>query len=141
MTMLKSTIGLNAFMKDKMMTGLDEKKVNYAPAYVVGIYPGLVETAKKLGYALALHGSVARDLDLVAVPWTDEAAKPEELLKAICDTFDLETNNKMGLPDQRPHGRLSWSIPLWWGAYIDLSVYPPNAKADLPGAGDKSDVK
>lgn len=107
------------------MPGLDEKKPTYAPAYMVGIYPALVTIAKEHGYALALHGSLQRDLDLIAVPWVSEASEPEALLNALCVEFDTPTNNKDRKPDIRPHGRLSWSIPLWWGAYIDLSIMPP----------------
>lgn len=114
------------------VAGLDEKKPTYAPAYVVGIYPALAEKARGLGYALALHGSLKRDLDLIAVPWTDDASDPDALLAAMMATFDVSTNNPMGLPEAKPHGRMCWTIPLWWGAYIDLAVMPrtmtPNAE-------------
>lgn len=105
------------------MAGLNEKKPTYAPAYIVGVYPALAERARTLGYALALHGSIQRDLDLVAVPWVDGAADPVQLLAALCEEFDL-TVPPVGDPEIKPHGRLAWSIPLWWGAYIDLSVVP-----------------
>jgi hypothetical protein len=107
------------------MAGLDTKKATYAPAYTVGIYPELANTAKANGYALALHGSLQRDLDLIAVPWTDEAIAPLELVKKLCQCFDVEPNHDLTKPEARPHGRLGWSIPLWWGAYLDLSVMPP----------------
>lgn len=31
------------------------------------------EVARGCGYAIGLHGSMKRDVDLIAVPWTDEA--------------------------------------------------------------------
>lgn len=107
------------------MAGLDEKKPTYAPAYMVGIYPALATKAKVLGYALALHGSLQRDLDVIAVPWTNDAVSPEELVTALCEEFDVSPNHDINKPEAKPHGRLAWSIPLWWGAYIDLSVIPP----------------
>lgn len=53
----------------------DAPKPPPSPAAVYAhLYPSLVVDARELGYALALHGSMARDLDLVAIPWTDDAA-------------------------------------------------------------------
>lgn len=34
------------------------------------IYHGLCDVARARGYALAIHGTVTSDLDLIAVPWT-----------------------------------------------------------------------
>lgn len=115
------------------MATLDKKKPTYAPAYMVGIYPELAAEAIRLGYALALHGSLQRDLDLIAVPWTEQAVPPDELVSSLCGIFDVEPNHPIGSPQVRPHGRLSWSIPLWWGAYLDLSVMP---RQERPACGD-----
>lgn len=43
------------------------------------IYPGLCDIARANGYALAIHGSVTSDLDLIACPWTSEAISAEDL--------------------------------------------------------------
>lgn len=71
------------------------------PLGYVSLLPALTRAAKSNGYALAVHGSMRRDLDLVAVPWPG--------------TQD---------PAQKPHGRLAWAIHLGGGPYIDLSVMP-----------------
>lgn len=104
------------------MSGLEEKSQLYAPAYAAGIYPQLAEKAKDLGYALAIHGSLNRDLDIVAIPWVDNAVDPIVLIKELCDIFHIEPNHDINKPEVKPHGRLAWSLPLWWGAYIDISV-------------------
>lgn len=84
------------------------------------------------GYALAVHGSEMRDLDLIAVPWTDEATDAEALIEKIVAL----TGGRIGdRPDeQRPHGRRAWSIHLnnehTLGnfkpvlPYLDISVMP-----------------
>jgi hypothetical protein len=84
------------------------------------------------GYALALHGSMSRDLDLIAIPWTEDADDPEKLLRAI-DRFVMEKANitrkghKIGQfkETKEPHGRLAYSIYIGFeGNYLDLSIMP-----------------
>jgi hypothetical protein len=55
------------------------KPPNIAPAYVT-LYPGMCELARECGYALAIHGSLATDMDCIAVAWTDEAVGVEVLI-------------------------------------------------------------
>ena len=49
----------------------------------LGLLPTIREAARELGYAIGLHGSLARDFDIIAVPWTEDAAHPDDLAKAI----------------------------------------------------------
>lgn len=83
--------------------------------------PIMREVARQLGYALAVHGSETYDFDVIAVPWIEDAKSPAELAEALriaVDGFiDPQTN-----PIQKPHGRLSYTIVIGGGAYIDLAV-------------------
>ena len=47
------------------------------------MYPGLCDIARAKGYALAIHGTVTSDLDLIACPWTDEACSAEDLMHTL----------------------------------------------------------
>lgn len=93
--------------------------------------PKIREAAKGLGYAIAIHGTMTRDFDLLAVPWVEEAASAEELVAMIRDTvsgFVIGDVNMHGeveaRPTCQPHGRRSWNI-CWGGRpLIDLSVMP-----------------
>jgi hypothetical protein len=104
-------------------------------------YSHLIPIARECGYALGLHGSMQRDLDLIAVPWTDEAKDAYDLVcairDAVCghiiDEWDFvscrdEEDFKKRNPTIKPHGRLVWDIQLGGGIYIDLSVFPKNDK-------------
>lgn len=97
------------------------------------------EEAKRLGYALAVHGSLIRDIDLVACPWTTDAVPARELadaLQAVAEKVHGFALNKdmigsanppyfeEGAPGGKPHGRLCWSFWLNSKSYIDLSVMP-----------------
>lgn len=96
------------------------------------IIPKIRADAKRLGYAIAIHGTMTRDLDLLAVPWIEGAVEPVELVRmiAVCVGGYIVGNkvDERGYmadePTKQPHGRLSWNI-CWGGkAFIDLSVMP-----------------
>jgi hypothetical protein len=103
------------------------KDPTFAPAYVV-FYPMLAEVAREHGYALAVHGSIVSDFDLVAIPWTDDAASVSELIAGISsyasrvftDMFPNATT--IHGPEKKPHGRIAFLIALGNGASIDLSI-------------------
>ena len=107
------------------------KTANIAPAYA-GLYAGLCEVAREHGYALAIHGSLANDMDVVAIPWTDEAVAPAALAEALWNRVKWLTHQTEFpyQPDSRPHGRLTWFFPLLQAppsegrSGIDLSVMP-----------------
>ena len=63
------------------------KPANRAPFFAC-IYHGLCDIARKHGYALAIHGTVTTDLDLIAIPWTDEAVESKILKNALMDHID-----------------------------------------------------
>lgn len=104
--------------------------ISYA-AECLAQYTALIEplrkVARRLGYALAVHGSLAKDIDLIAVPWTNEAVDAEVLVVAFTNlvrAFNGLGNHQGGEHDLKPHGRRAWVISLPGGTYIDLSVMP-----------------
>lgn len=97
-----------------------------APWYVMA-YTKLERVAWRHGYCLALHGSMARDLDLLAIPWTDDADSPEKLVEAVRKFVVAQENIKLkiGKPTEKPHGRQAYVVPIGHdGHYIDLSIMP-----------------
>jgi hypothetical protein len=115
---------------------VNDKPVDTRAAAFAWMIPHITQVARKFGYAIGLHGSMARDLDIIAVPWTDSAAPAEALIEAIRDAvggnirndertkgneWDESTRN----PCSKPHGRRAWSIYFSGHRfYIDLSVMP-----------------
>ena len=93
------------------------------------VYTTLVSKAKELGYALPIHGSVSRDLDVVAIPWTKDACDLDELI--------IELTNACGgfascWITSKPHHRWAWIIYLGEGAYVDMSLFAiQSTKFDL----------
>lgn len=122
------------------------KPATRAPFFAC-LYHVLCDVARARGYALTIHGTVTTDLDLVAIPWTDEAVPAEELKDALmahigaCGYADLLRQDGLseelvqqvmarkqpGTEDTdtvKPHGRLAWNLYLYGGAKVDLSVMP-----------------
>lgn len=99
-----------------------------APWYVMA-YTKLDRIAWRHGYALTLHGSMARDLDIVAIPWTKDAADPQKLLLAI-RAFIIDGAKDVKISKnfhahKKPHGRLAYNFPIGHdGHYLDISIMP-----------------
>lgn len=52
------------------MAGIEQPKLTHAKPQLYAFYfLKLKEIAKELGYNLVIDGSMARDLDLIAIPW------------------------------------------------------------------------
>lgn len=81
--------------------------------------------AEQEGYAIAIHGSLTRDFDLVAIPWTKDCSKPITLLTRLC--FNTAWKMQHETPTHREHGRLVWSLireEFGDPRFIDFSVMP-----------------
>ncbi len=131
---------------------IDENAVKLArrtrKAYNRLIAP-LREIAQANGYALAVHGSLARDIDLIAAPWTDGAVEAHVLAEAIgrkaaeiigyawINPRESDDYFLAGCPGGKPHQRRCWSFHLGIGSYIDLSVMPlvPDTEVNLATMG------
>lgn len=89
--------------------------------------------ARELGYAIGVHGTLKRDCDLIAVPWTETAAPPKELVDELCIELGARI---VGYKEDKPHGRVAWIIQVnGWGKAIDLSIVRP-----LPGIDELSNI-
>jgi hypothetical protein len=98
------------------------KEATSSPVFCA-IYPELATLAREHGYALSIHGSLARDFDLVAIPWADEVQPPQSLVDAIVREFAFDQH---GEPITKAHGRTCYSLlgRLGWVGHIDLSFVP-----------------
>ena len=96
-------------------------------AHYKRILPIIREVARKHGYAIGVHGSMQRDLDLIAAPWEEWADDHETLMDAI----QLAVSGRVKCMEDRlqpdtdkAHGRKSYTLYIGTKAYIDLSIMP-----------------
>ena len=88
-----------------------------APIYVA-IYPELAELFRTCGYALSIHGSLAKDFDLVAIPWGEKILSVDEVLSFVCSSFGFRSISWT----IKNHGRLVHTVIMGGGTcYMDLS--------------------
>lgn len=83
--------------------------------------------ARDVGYSVGLHGSMKRDCDLIAVPWTDKAVSSQEFIDHICRGLDAFLLGKQDPePTKKPHGRLAWCLQIRdaYKKVLDISVMP-----------------
>lgn len=105
------------------------KEPNFAAVYCC-IYPELAAIARTYGYALAIHGSMARDFDLIAVPWSQDCGSPEQVVQAIVNTWAMK---ECGEPTLKEHGRVAYSLGILFGeCAIDLSFMPAHPPVHVP---------
>lgn len=105
------------------MKTAEQIKPNYGPVYAAALYPDLAKIFQKHGYALAVHGSLARDFDLIAVAWAKEFSKHSEVLKEVTNTFAITISSDS--PMIRNHGRVAHTLIIGHGeCQVDLSFLP-----------------
>lgn len=109
-------------------------------AFYHGILPKLREAARAEGYALGLHGSLRRDLDLIAVPWVEKCSDKETLARALHRAAcGIESQTYHW--EQKPHGRAAASFPICFPDFHDgtqLSLGHIDLSVMLTGEDDRN---
>lgn len=78
--------------------------------------------AREVGYAVGVHGSLKRDFDLIAAPWTDNAVGNAALVEHLCKGLNAR---RVGGPEHKPLGRVAVTLQIdGWYKPIDLSIAP-----------------
>jgi hypothetical protein len=115
------------------------------------ILPQIREAARQHGYAIAVHGSMKRDFDLIAAPWSAEHSDAQTLCKAIHRAACGLVQESYQICTDKPCGRLTTMFPVCWIEYpdapkngtghIDLSIMPDSASlAKQPATNDSTET-
>jgi len=108
------------------MKEAEQIKPNYAPVYAAALYPELAKIFQRHGYALAVHGSLAKDFDLIAIPWSETLSPAEDVIREITDGYAIR---QIGEPTHRRYGRIAYTISIGHGeCALDLSFFPDSTK-------------
>lgn len=98
-----------------------EKKPTHAkPSLYAYYFEALKDIAKEYGYNLVVHGSMNRDLDLIAIPWINEPKDEFEMIQALhrylSDGISFNTPADY-ICGTLPGGRTGYVINLYRGGY------------------------
>ncbi|WP_028376012.1 hypothetical protein [Leeuwenhoekiella sp. MAR_2009_132] len=83
------------------------------------------QAAMDKGWALGLHGSLASDMDIMAMPWTEIAEPVWEMICALKKCFDEP--EKIDITETEMHNnRRVFTLSIWADFYIDLNIIDQN---------------
>lgn len=102
-------------------------RVKVKPSFYAHCFEILKRIALTYGYNLVLHGSMDRDLDLIAIPWETNLDDYEKMLSNFCKVLNGMLTQKA---TEMPHGRKAYVIELdradFTGKdslyYLDISI-------------------
>ena len=97
---------------------------NGRPTFYAAMYEDIRYVAIHCGWAIALHGSLSSDMDIIAIPWVDSATSFEHLIEKTSGLFDgnIMAENYLITYNEKPHGRTVATIPIWEDFYLDIST-------------------
>ncbi len=114
---------------------MSEKPIHVKASFYANCFFMLKEIAFRYGYNLVLHGSMSRDLDLIAIPWIHKTKPVDKMIWAFAKALHgrpiMLKKNKMQIT-KMPHGREAYVIDLarfdkdYYDRqyYVDISVMP-----------------
>jgi len=80
----------------------------------------LIKAGRECGYCILPHGSLCRDLDLVALPWVEDAVDKDELYYRLALAASPGVpRKKYAVWEVKPHGRRACSVPICMIDYSD----------------------
>lgn len=75
------------------------------------------------GWALGLHGSLANDMDIMAMPWVEEATSLDKLITEIRNCFSESQEIGINVDmKSKPNNRIVVTFSIWGDCYIDMNV-------------------
>jgi len=101
---------------------------NGRASFYASIYDDIRNAAMDCGWALGLHGSLSSDMDIMAMPWVEDAKPVEEMIDAIINCFTDNPFNNISrkLYYNKPNGRVVYTIHIWKDWYLDINVIQNN---------------
>lgn len=110
------------------MKNREHVTTNGRAAFYASLWPDLREAALDCGWALGLHGSLANDMDIMAMPWTEEAIHPLEMILKLKKCF---SDTKINVSETKmPNNRMVYTLSIWADFYLDINIISQQPEAE-----------
>lgn len=90
------------------------------------LWEDIRNAAMDCGWAVALHGSLSSDMDIMAMKWVEDCTDADTMIDTIIERcFGDSVVSKYGkrcVQNEKPHGRVCYSIPIYGDVYLDISL-------------------
>lgn len=112
-------------MKDRASVTCNGRAVFYA-----AMWNDFRQTAMDCGWALGLHGSLNSDMDIMAMPWVEDAVPADEMVERLQDCFGFSRPMPcMVDKTSKPNGRVVYTVCIFGDFYLDINVIDRNDEA------------
>jgi len=107
--------------KDRECVTTNGKAVFYA-----AMWEDLKNAALDKGWALGLHGSLNSDMDIMAMPWVENASDIHGLIDALRGCFTEPYSIGLNFDDKsKPNNRVVITLSIWSDFYLDINIINP----------------
>ncbi len=94
---------------------------NGRAAFYAAMWSDFRQSALNNGWALGLHGSLANDMDIMAMPWTVEAVPAIDMIIDLKHCFDKPKEIGLNITDM-PNNRKVYTLSIWSDFYLDINT-------------------
>jgi hypothetical protein len=100
--------------------------------FYAAIWDDLRNAALDCGWALGLHGSLQSDMDIMAMPWVEDAKPAEDMIQALIDCFTPNPFDDISKRPNydKPNNRVVYTIHIWGDLYLDVNIIKPNKEKE-----------
>lgn len=97
---------------------------NGRAAFYACMWDDFRQAAMDCGWALGLHGSLASDIDIMAMAWTEDATSADDMIKYMIGKCFCENkiSKYIKTKGKKPNNRVVYTIPIWEDFYLDINV-------------------
>ena len=97
---------------------------NGRTSFYACMWEDIRQCAMDYGWAVALHGSLSSDMDIMAMPWVEDAKPFPLVVYAISQLFkgNVLAEQFTITYNEKPHNRVVATIPIFADFYLDIST-------------------